>query len=234
MMSREHPQIAVIVPALNESGSIGAVVRGMIEHGASRVIVVDNGSTDDTSAVARTAGAEVVSEPRRGYGRACMAGIDVLGNADIVVFADGDGADDPRDLPGLLAPVLSGDAALCIGSRTRGDSEKGALPPHSVFGNRLGAFLIRILFGQKVTDMGPFRAITRPALDSLRMSDPNFGWNVEMQAKAALLGLDVAEIPVRYRRRRTGQSKITGDPRKSLQAGAVIIGTIVRIRLREQ
>lgn len=226
------PRVEVIIPALNEEGSIRRVVFGMLEFGADGVVVADNGSTDGTARAAADAGAAVVHEAERGYGRACLAGVSALQDADIVVFADGDACDDPSDLPRLLEPILSNHADLVIGSRMCGGAEQGALPLHSRFGNGLAAVMMRLLFGQRITDMGPFRAIRRTTLESLRMSEPNFGWNVEMQAKAALGGWRVVETPVRYRTRTSGKSKITGSLRKSLEAGAVIIGTILKYRLR--
>jgi len=227
----EPPGIEVIIPALNEEGSIAAVIHGLLAQGATRVIVADNGSTDQTASLAKQAGATVVFEPCRGYGRACQAGLAALRDAEIVVFADADGCDDPGDLPRLLAPLRAQQADLCIGSRRAGTPAPGALPLHSRFGNGLAALGMRVCFGQHVTDMGPFRAIRRDALARLHLSEPNFGWNVEMQAKAALAGLRVVEIPVSYRQRVSGQSKITGNLQKSLQAGAVILGSILKYRL---
>jgi len=224
-------QVVAIVPALNEEGAIADVVRGLLRNGASRVIVGDNRSADNTARRARDAGATVVHEPRRGYGLACLAGMAALDDARIVVFADGDGCDDPRDLPALVEPILNDRADLCLGSRMSGSADKGAVPLRSRFGNWLAAWLLRALFGQTVTDLGPLRAIRRDALDSLAMSHPHLGWTAEMQAKAALLNLRVVEIPVRYRRRATGQSKITGRLFASIKAGVVILSTIVRIRV---
>ncbi len=225
-------RVCVVIPALNEDGSIGSVVTGMLAGGASEVIVVDNGSTDNTAMVAAGAGARVVREDRGGYGRACLAGIAAADCADVIVIADGDGCDDPEDLPRILEPVTTGQAQMCLGSRMTGEAEPGAIPFHSRFGNWLGAMCLRVLFHQNVTDMGPFRAIRADALESMRMSEPNFGWNVEMQTKAALAGMRIIEVPVRYRKRRTGKSKITGSLAKSLEAGVVIIGTILRAWLR--
>ncbi len=226
-----RPCVEVIIPALNEEGTIVAVIQALLAHGATRVIVADNGSTDHTACLAEQAGATVVHEPRRGYGRACLTGITALQGTGIVVFADADGCDDPGDLPRLLAPLSAREADFCIGSRCAGRLEAGALPFHSRFGNWLAAQGMRVCFGQQITDMGPFRAIRRDALERLHMAEPNFGWNVEMQAKAALAGLRVVEIPVCYRKRISGQSKITGNPLKSLQAGAVILGSILKYRL---
>ena len=224
-------RVSVIIPALNEQDAIGDVVSGMLANGADEVIVVDNGSTDSTADNARAAGGRVVVEKHRGYGRACLAGMGALRDAEIVVFADGDGCDDPADMPAILAPIIRGEADLSLGSRMSGESEKGAIPFQSRFGNCLASTCMRLLFGQKVTDLGPFRAIRSDALMSLGMSDPNFGWTVEMQARAALARLRVAETPVHYRCRRTGRSKITGNLTRSLEAGAVILVTILKIRI---
>ena len=152
----------------------------------------------------------------------------------MIVIADGDGCDDPQDLHRILEPVLSGDAEMCLGSRMTGEAEPGAIPFHSRFGNWLGAACLRLLFGQKVTDMGPFRAIRADALKSMHMSAPNFSWNVEMQTKAALAGMRVVEVPVHYMQRKAGSSKITGSIVKSLEAGAVILGTILAVWLRSK
>lgn len=229
-----QPCVEVIIPALNEEGTIEAVVLNLLAQGASRVIVADNGSTDRTAYLAEQAGATVVHEPRHGYGRACLAGMTALRDAEIVVFADADGCDDPRDLPHLLAPLFAQRAECCIGSRCAGSREPGALPCHSRCGNWLAALGMRVCFGQHVTDMGPFRAIRRDALERLHMAEPNFGWNVEMQAKSALAGLRVVEVPVSYRKRVSGQSKITGNLLKSLQAGTVILGSIMKYRFLGQ
>jgi glycosyltransferase involved in cell wall biosynthesis len=224
-------RVTAIIPALNEEGSIGAVVSGLLQYGADEVVVVDNGSTDSTAGAAYEAGARVVTEDRRGYGSACLAGIKAIEETDIVVFADGDGCDDPADLPSLLQALKDGTADMVIGSRNRGLAEPGALPPHSRFGNWLASLLLRLLYGQRVTDLGPFRAVKFQALRSLGMKDTGYGWTVEMQAKAALLGLTVAEVPVHYRKRAAGKSKITGNLRASAIAGCVILRTLFSIRV---
>ena len=226
------PAIAVVIPALDEEQAIGKVLRD-IPEGASQVVVVDNGSRDRTAEVARGLGAEVVAEPRRGYGQACLTGIAQLDRPDIVVFLDGDYSDYPEEMSALVAPLLTGEADLVIGSRTLGQREKGALLPQARFGNWLSTLLIRLLFGVSFTDLGPFRALRFDALQRLAMQDRDFGWTVEMQVKAARLGLRAVEVPVRYRRR-IGTSKITGTLSGTLRAGHKILWTIFRYaRYRE-
>ncbi|MFB3788102.1 MAG: glycosyltransferase family 2 protein [bacterium] len=222
----------VIIPAYNEEASIAQVVRAVPRETVERVIVVDNGSTDRTAEEAREAGACVVEEKVRGYGSSCRRGIAEAGDADILVFLDGDGSDDPRQLAGLVEPLTREGVDLVIGSRTRGKREPGALPPHAVWGNRLACGLIQMIFGVRFTDLGPFRAVRREALEALRMEDRGYGWTVEMQAKAAILGLRCREIPVDYRRR-TGQSKISGTWTGSWRAGKAILWTIFRLWLRQ-
>ena len=195
------------------------------------VIVADNGSTDGTAAVAEAAGARVVSEPRRGYGRACLAALAVLpADADVAVFLDGDHSDYPGDLPRLLAPLLHGEAHLVIGSRVLGGALPGSLTPAQRLGNALVCALLRRRFGGRWTDLGPFRAIRRDVLDSLMMRDGKFGWNIEMQAKALRAGWIVTEVPVRYRPR-IGASKISGTLSGSIRAGTGILGAFVRYAL---
>ena len=226
------PAIAVVIPALDEEQAIGKVLRD-IPEGASQVVVVDNGSRDRTAEVARGMGAEVVAEPRRGYGQACLTGIAQLDRPDIVVFLDGDYSDYPEEMSALVAPLLTGEADMVIGSRTLGQREKGALLPQARFGNWLSILLIRLLFGVSFTDLGPFRALRFDALQRLAMQDRDFGWTVEMQVKAACLGLRSVEVPVRYRRR-IGTSKITGTLSGTLRAGHKILWTIFRYaRYRE-
>jgi glycosyltransferase involved in cell wall biosynthesis len=226
------PAIAVVIPALDEEQAIGKVLRD-IPEGARQVVVVDNGSRDRTAEVARGLGAEVVAEPRRGYGQACLTGIAQLDRPDIVVFLDGDYSDYPEEMSELVAPLLTGEADLVIGSRTLGQREKGALLPQARFGNWLSTLLIRLLFGVSFTDLGPFRALRFDALQRLAMQDRDFGWTVEMQVKAARLGLRAVEVPVRYRRR-IGTSKITGTLSGTLRAGHKILWTIFRYaRYRE-
>ena len=221
------PSLAVLIPALDEEQAIAQVLAAIPPGLAQEVVVVDNGSTDRTAEVARSWGARVVSEPRRGYGQACLSGLAALGRVDIVVFLDGDYSDYPEDMPHLLEPILRGEADLVIGSRVLGERQPGALLPQQRLGNALATWMIRLLFGVRYTDLGPFRAIRSEALERLQMQDRNYGWTVEMQVKAARAGLRLAEAPVRYRRR-LGASKISGTLRGSLRAGYKIIATILR------
>lgn len=223
--------ISVVIPALNEEESIGRVLEDLPAE-VSEVIVVDNGSTDATAARARDAGARVIDEPRRGYGSACLAGIAALDEAcEVVVFLDADYSDHPEELGAVVAPIREGRADLVIGSRLLGDAEPGALLPQARFGNRLACFLMRVLFGHRYTDLGPFRAITREALRRIGMVDTNFGWTVEMQIKALIHRLRVTEVPVSYRQR-TGVSKITGTVSGTVRAGYKILWTIFRYGVR--
>lgn len=219
-------RIGVVIPALNEEDAIGLVIRD-IPHWVDCVVVADNDSTDATAAVARSAGATVVAEPERGYGAACLRAIATLTDVDIIVFLDGDYSDHPSEMDRLVDPILAGDAELVIGSRVTGRLERGALTSQQRFGNWLSCRLIRLLWGAAYTDLGPFRAITRPALTALDMRDRNYGWTVEMQIKAARGGVRSLEVPVSYRPR-IGVSKVSGTVRGSVMAGVVILSTIAR------
>lgn len=218
----------IVIPAVNEARSIGLVIDEIPRDGVKEIIVVDNGSSDDTAQVARRHGARVVAESRRGYGAACLRGIASLGNeTEIVVILDADHSDYPDDLPLVLAPIRRGQADLVIGSRTLGRAEPGALPWNQRMGNTIACRLMRWLFATPCTDMGPFRAIKRERLVALGMRSETYGWNVEMLARAIIQGLVVVEVPVRYRRR-IGKSKISGTVKGTIVAGAMIIGTILR------
>ncbi len=222
--------VSVIIPAFNEEGSISKVIADIPKVCVGEIIVVDNGSIDRTAEVARAAGARVVQETRKGYGYACLAGIAVLNAPEIVVFLDGDYSDFPSEMPLLIQPILAGEAEMVIGSRIRGAREKGALLPQARFGNAFATFLIRLLFHVRYTDLGPFRAIRYEQLLAMDMQDKTFGWTVEMQVKAAKMGLRVCEVPVSYRKR-IGQSKITGTVRGTILAGYKILTTIFRYGL---
>jgi glycosyltransferase involved in cell wall biosynthesis len=221
--------VAVVIPAQNEASSIGLVLAAIPPAYARRVVVVDNGSTDATAQVAREGGATVISEPVPGYGRACLAGLRALASDPprAVVFLDGDYSDHPEETPRVAGPVLAGQADLVIGSRVRGEREPGALTPQARFGNLLAVFLLRVLYGARFSDLGPFRAVSWQALQRLDMQDLDFGWTVEMQIKAAQRGLRCLEVPVSYRRR-TGKSKISGTLRGSLAAGQKILWWIFK------
>ena len=240
----------IVIPALDEEGPLARVLADLPRPGTSLrvqsgpdspaheavlrgIVVADNGSRDRTAEVARLAGARVVSEPRRGYGAACLAALAAIRPAppDAVVFIDADHSDDPRELPQLLAPLMEDRAELVIGSRTLGALEPGAFSPAQAFGNALAPALLALLWGVRVTDLGPFRAIRWPALERLRMRDRDFGWTVEMQVRALSAGMRVVEVPVSYRRRRLGRSKVSGTVRGVWGAGTKILGTIARVRL---
>ena len=218
----------IVMPALNEEQSIGRVLDEIPREFVREVIVVDNGSSDRTSDVASNHGATVLYERRRGYGAACLKGIAHTDDeTDVIVILDADHSDYPEDLPEILLPIRENRADFVIGSRTLGRTERGALPWNQRWGNVLATFLMRMLYGVRFTDMGPFRAIRRDHLISYGMEDHTFGWNVEMQAKAIIAGSVIVEVPVRYRKR-IGKSKITGTVRGTILAGTKIIGTIFK------
>lgn len=231
--------VVVVIPALNEEASLPLVLADLPAVGS--VIVVDNGSTDRTAEVAAKHGACVIREPERGYGAACLRGLATIREQidagsippQIVAFLDADYSDHPDLLPNLVEPILDGRADFVLGSRLLGEREPGAMPPQSVYGNRLACFLMRWLFGGRYTDLGPFRAIDYAALRRLNMTDRNFGWTVEMQIKATRAGLRVVEIPVPYRRR-TGTSKISGTVSGTIKAGSKILYLIAKYGLLDR
>jgi glycosyltransferase involved in cell wall biosynthesis len=226
-------QVAVVIPALNEQDSIQTTLRSLPPDLIKRVIVADNGSTDETARRAAAAGAIVVHEPHRGYGAACLAGIAALPHSvDAVVFMDADGSDDPADLPSLLDPIERDDADMVIGWRDPAKAEPGAVTPQQRFGNWLAVFLIHRLHGHRYSDLGPFRAIRRESLERIGMRDRNYGWTIEMQIKALRYGLRVAEAPVRCRRRRAGRSKVGGSLWGGFAAGCKILWIVARLSRR--
>ncbi len=232
------PTIAVVIPALNEEATIGDQVAEVLAVAArpdlpariAAVIVVDNGSDDRTAERAAAAGATVVAEPRKGYGRACHSGVLAAGDVDLIVQMDGDRSDRFDELPLLLRPLLAGEADLVIGSRTLGTYEPGSLQPQQLFGNWVAAQMLRLLYGVRVTDIGPFRVMRRRDLLDLGMQEMTYGWSVEMIARSARHGLRVLEAPVTYRNRAGGESKVSGNMHASVRAGGRIIGTILRCR----
>jgi glycosyltransferase involved in cell wall biosynthesis len=221
-------QISVIIPALNESESIGHVVASMPWPIIAECIVVDNGSTDNTGEIAAAAGARVITSPR-GYGAACKAGSDAaLSSSTIFVFMDGDGSDIIGDLSRLVAPIEAEAADFVIGSRTRGNREPGSMSLTQIFAGRVAGVLLRVLHGTQYTDMGPFRAIRRSFLEQLNMSEMTYGWNLEMQVKAAKQHLRIQEIAVDYKCRIGGVSKVSGNLPASLKTGIRILAVLLR------
>ena len=224
------PKISVIIPAYNEEESLPHVLNDLPQDRLHQIIVIDNRSTDQTADVARANGATVVYEKRQGYGQACLAGMAELENPDIVVFLDGDYSDYPEEIDLLVEPILKGEADFIVGSRMILKESRGALLPQARYGNMLAVFLIRLFFGHRYTDLGPFRAIRYESLQAIGMRDKNFGWTVEMQIKAIKNDLRIREIPVRYRMR-IGVSKITGTVSGTFKAGTKIIYTIFKYLL---
>lgn len=232
-MSGPRARVSAVIPALNEEEPIAGVVREILATGAlSEVIVVDNGSTDRTADRAREAGARVVSEPRRGYGRACQAGVSAVSpECDVIVFLDGDGSDCPEFMKDLVKPVVEDAYDFVIGSRTRGWREPGSMNFQQVAAGYLAGWLIRLIYAVKFTDMSPFRAIRPAVLKSLGMREETYGWNLEMQMRAARAGLRILEIPVNHRCRTGGVSKVSGTLQGTVVAGTRIFATFLRIAL---
>ena len=224
-------RVSVIIPTHNEAGAIGRVLADLPSHLTTEVIVVDSNSNDGTPEIAAKMGALVVQEPRRGYGRACLTGLATANSPDIIVFLDGDYSDRPSELPILLAPILEGRADITLGSRLRGRRSAGALPWHQVFGNRLAAGLIGLLYGLRISDLGPFRAGRADVLHGLALEETTYGWAVEMILKGALAGLRVVEVPVSYHPR-IGKSKIGGTLKGTAGAAWFIVSLIVRYFFR--
>lgn len=226
--NRSRPRVSLIIPALDEEKSIGSVLGAIPRQSVGEVIVVDNGSIDRTADIARHCGARVVSQPERGYGAACLAGIaEIDADCEIVAFVDADFSDFPEDLEKLLQPLRDNRADLVIGTRTATRDAWAALTPQQRYGNWLATTLVKMFFGHRYTDLGPFRAIRRDALERLGMIDRNYGWTIEMQIKAVRQNLRIVEVPVRYRIR-IGRSKISGTVKGTILAGAKIIYTIFK------
>jgi glycosyltransferase involved in cell wall biosynthesis len=226
-LNKEQVPVSVIIPTHNEAQSIGRVLADLPADLVTEVLVVDSNSTDGTPEIAAKMGARVLEEPRRGYGRACLTGLANASAPDVVVFLDGDYSDRPAELPLLLAPILAGDADITVGSRLGKQRVRGAMPWQQAFGNRLAAFLIRLLYGLKISDLGPFRAGRADVLRRLELQETTYGWAVEMILKGARGGFRVVEVPVSYYPR-IGKSKISGTLKGTVGAGWFILSLIVR------
>jgi len=223
-------RVSVVIPALNETESIGAVVASMPWTEIAECIVVDNGSTDGTGDIAAAAGARVVRSPR-GYGAACFAGMKAaVATTDVLVFLDGDGSDVIADLPKITGPVLRGEADFVIGSRIRGVRERGSMNFSQVFAAHLIGALVKLMYGYRYTDMGAFRAIRRDKLEAMGMTEMTFGWNLEMQVRAVQMGLRIVELPTDYKCRVAGESKVSGNLKASVKTAWRIFGVLVRTR----
>ena len=230
----QRPRIAAVIPVLEEEAAIGPVVRAIPLDWVDEIIVVDGGSRDATAARAEEAGATVIAGIGRGYGRACRAGAEAAAGAEIIVFLDGDGSDDPRHIPALLAPILSRQADFVLGSRTRGRRETGSMTRLQVFAGHAVGLALWALYRVRYTDMSPFRAIRRASLERLGLREMTFGWNLEMQARAARLGCRILEVPVDCRRRMGGVSKVSGNAIGTVKASARILRTLARVALESR
>ena len=226
-------RVSVIIPTHNEAQAIGRVLADLPANLVTEVLVVDSNSTDGTAEIAEKAGARVLDEPRRGYGRACLTGLAAANTPDVVVFLDGDYSDRPDELPLLLAPIAEGRADITLGSRLAKQNVPGALPWHSAFGNRLAAAMIRVLYGQQISDLGPFRAARADVLRQLALQEETYGWAVEMILKGALGGFRIVEVPVSYYPR-IGKSKISGTFRGTVGAAWFILSRIVQYYFRHR
>jgi glycosyltransferase involved in cell wall biosynthesis len=228
--------VAVVIPVIEEEAAIGPLLRELPRDWVDLAIVVDGGSRDATVARATEAGATVIVERRRGYGRACATGAEaaVAAGAGIIVFMDGDGADDPRHIPTLVAPVAAGACDFAIGSRARGERQAGSMGAHQLLAGLMIGRAVGMLYGVRYTDMCAFRAIRADALARLGMREMTYGWNLEMQMRAARAGLRVRELPVTHRRRSGGESKVSGTLRGTWKAGTRIIATMARVALEKQ
>jgi glycosyltransferase involved in cell wall biosynthesis len=229
------PFVSVIIAALNEEAAIAKVIEAVPKDLAGEIVVVDNGSKDRTAEIAAAAGARVVHEPVPGYGRAFRAGLrSISPRCEIVVFLDGDGSDCPEMMDRLVTPIVEGKAEFVIGSRTRGNREAGSMNFHQVFAGYMIGFILRVLYGVRSTDMGPFRAIRRETLEKLGLREETYGWPLEMQMRAARARVRTLEVPVDYRRRAGGHSKIAGTVRGSVLAATRILLTLARLAIQRQ
>jgi glycosyltransferase involved in cell wall biosynthesis len=227
-----NPIIDVIIPVYNEAESISKVIAEIPAHLVRNIVVCNNGSTDDTAAIALKAGAKVVHQPLKGYGHACLKGMEYVSTLeilpDIIVFIDGDYSDYPEEMPLLIEPISKNEIDMVIGSRALGSMESGAMMPQQIFGNWLATTLIKFIYNYEFTDLGPFRSIRYDKLMSMEMTDKTFGWTVEMQVKAAKMNMKTMEVPVRYRKR-IGKSKVSGTVKGSILAGHKILWTIFKL-----
>lgn len=229
-----RPRVALIVPTFDEEAAIGGVLGAVPRSAVDEIIVADSGSADRTVERARAAGARIVTESCRGYGRACRAGAEAAGDCDILVFLDGDGSDPPELIPALLAPIVDDGYDFVIGSRIRGRRERGSMSAHQIAAGHAVGFVLHWLYRVRYTDMGPFRAIRREALAGLGMREMTFGWNLEMQMRAARAGLRILEIPVDHRKRAGGVSKVSGSVSGTVRASLRIGATLTRIACEGQ
>jgi glycosyltransferase involved in cell wall biosynthesis len=227
-----NPIIDVIIPVYNEADSIGKVIAEIPAQLVRHIIVCNNGSTDDTAFISLKAGAKVVHQPIKGYGNACLKGMEYVSTLeilpDIIVFIDGDYSDYPEEMPLLIEPILKNEVDMVIGSRALGSMESGAMMPQQIFGNWLATTLIKFIYNYEFTDLGPFRSIRYDKLMSMEMADKTFGWTVEMQVKAAKMNMKTMEVPVRYRKR-IGKSKVSGTVKGTILAGHKILWTIFKL-----
>jgi len=231
-VSFTKPVVDIIIPAYNEEKSIQSVIKDIPSEITRNILVCNNASTDNTAENAKAAGAIVLDQPLKGYGNACLKGIEYLKTLeekpDIVIFLDGDYSDYPEEMPFLIDPILRDNVDMVIGSRALGDMERGAMMPQQIFGNWLATTLIKLIYGYRFTDLGPFRSIKYSRLIELDMKDKTFGWTVEMQVKAAKEKLKCIEVPVRYRKR-IGVSKVSGTIKGTILAGHKILWTIFKL-----
>ena len=232
-LSQTPARVSVIIPTRNEASAIGRVLADLPADLVTEVVVVDSNSTDGTAEIAANMGARIVREPRSGYGQACLTGLAAADAPDIVVFLDGDYSDRPSELGILMAPILEGRADITLGSRLHSQSSAGALPWHQAFGNRLASSLIRILYGIKISDLGPFRAARAEVLRTLALEEATYGWAVEMILKGALQGFRIVEVPVSYYPR-IGKSKISGTLKGTVGAAWFILSRIVSYYFRRR